>query len=227
MDPITTAIVAALSAGATSGITATSQTAIADAYRALRNLFADKFGARSKVVQAIDDLKTHPASDGRKMIVQEEISALNATQYGDLLAAANHIQTLTQQAGLNNFTTINNGPVTGQANGNNPKVSVHNGNNYNHYSANDTAHLEEIPCPNCHKKTLRVHTKGDNSVILVCSNCKKTMRAGYNGTDLVKLAMPGVIALTGAVAIEHYIHTHLNTHLELGSVASDLAEEIF
>jgi hypothetical protein len=53
------------------------------------------------------------------------------------------------------------------------------------------------------------------------------MRAGYNGTDLVKLAMPGVIALTGAVAIEHYIHTHLNTHLELGSVASDLAEEIF
>jgi hypothetical protein len=60
----------------------------------------------------------------------------------------------------------------------------------------------------------RAHTKGTNSAILVCSNCEKTMRAGYNGNDLVRLVMPGVITLVGATAIEEYLHHHAGFVLE-------------
>lgn len=47
MDLITTAIVAALSAGAVSGLTEVSKTAVTDAYQTLKDLLAKKFGAHS------------------------------------------------------------------------------------------------------------------------------------------------------------------------------------
>ena len=44
MDPVTTAIVVALAAGATSGVTEAGRKAIADAYEALKTLLKKKFG---------------------------------------------------------------------------------------------------------------------------------------------------------------------------------------
>ena len=65
MDPITTAIVAALSAGAISGITDTAKTAVNDGYNKLKSLLTKKHGAGSEVVQAINKLETKPESQGR------------------------------------------------------------------------------------------------------------------------------------------------------------------
>jgi hypothetical protein len=117
MDPITTAIVAALSAGAASGLTETSKTAITDAYHQLKELLTKKFGAKSEVVQAIDQLEAKPESTGRKETLQEEIIEVKAEQDHEVLTAAQHVLTLLypQQAGFGKFTIQNNAPVQGQA----------------------------------------------------------------------------------------------------------------
>jgi len=96
MDPITTAIIAALSAGAASGLTETSKTAITDAYSQLKDLLAKKFGAKSEVVQAMSHLETKPESSERKETLQEEIAAVQAEQDEELLTAVKYVLTLVQ-----------------------------------------------------------------------------------------------------------------------------------
>src|SRR5215472_1294897 len=93
MDPITTAIIAALSAGAISGLTETSKTAIADAYARLKTLLSKKFGGESEVVHAVDAVEAKPESAGRKATLQEEVAAAKVDQDQEVLHAA---QTLLQ-----------------------------------------------------------------------------------------------------------------------------------
>ncbi len=94
MDPITTAIVAALSAGATSGFTQAGQTAIIDAYNGLKALLAKKFGVDSEVVHAVNELEAKPEAAGRKAMLQTEVATVKAEQDQDVLHAA---QALLQQ----------------------------------------------------------------------------------------------------------------------------------
>jgi hypothetical protein len=116
MDPITAAIVAALTAGAVSGLTETGKAAITDAYQALKGLLANKFGAGSQVVLAMDHLEAKPESAGRQGGLTEEIIAVQAERDQEVLAAASHLLMLVQpqQAGLGKFTIQNNAPVQGQ-----------------------------------------------------------------------------------------------------------------
>jgi tetratricopeptide (TPR) repeat protein len=116
IDPITTAISAALDAGALSGLTQMSTTAIKDAYQALKGLLSKKFGARSNVVRAIAHLEARPESAGRQAGLAEEITAVQAEQDSEVLATATHLLTLVQpqQAGMGKFTIQNNAPVQGQ-----------------------------------------------------------------------------------------------------------------
>ena len=125
METIVTAIVAALSAGAAAGLTETSKTALTDAYHTLKNLLSKKFGAKSNVVQALDQLEAKPESVGRKETLQEEIHVVKAEQYDEVLAAAHHVLTLVhpQQAGLGKFSIQNNAPVQGQNIGDYKKLS--------------------------------------------------------------------------------------------------------
>lgn len=129
MDPITAAIITALAAGAAGGLTETGKTAITDAYQAFKDLLAKKFGARSKVVQAIDHLEVEPASPVRQRILQEEIGAVQAEQDSEVQIAANHLHTLVQpqQAGLGKYTIQNNAPVQGQTIGDHNTVTQHFG----------------------------------------------------------------------------------------------------
>ena len=130
MDPITAAIVAALSAGAVSGLTETSKTAITDAYTKLKDLLTRRFGDRSNVVLAIEHLEAKPASAGRKETLQEEIVAVQAEQEEELLAAAQRVMILVQpqQAGLGKFTIQNNALVQGQNIGDNQQITQYFGN---------------------------------------------------------------------------------------------------
>ncbi len=89
MDPITTAILAALSAG----LTEASKTAITDAYTQIKALLASKFGSTSDVVHAVEQVEAKPDSAGRRATLQEEITAVKADQDPDLLRTA---QTLLQ-----------------------------------------------------------------------------------------------------------------------------------
>jgi len=66
MNPITTAIGAALSAGASSGLTEISKTAGTSAYSRLKGLLTKKFGATSEVVQTLKQREAKPGSPGRQ-----------------------------------------------------------------------------------------------------------------------------------------------------------------
>jgi predicted Zn-dependent peptidase len=127
MDPITTAIVAALSAGAIGGLTETSKTAITDAYNRLKALLTKKFGTNSEVVQAIGQLETKPTSSGRKETLQEEIATVKADQDEEILAMAKHLLTVAQpqQAGLGKFTIQTNAPVQGLSIGDHNTITQH------------------------------------------------------------------------------------------------------
>jgi hypothetical protein len=88
MDPITTAILAAISAGAIAGVTKAGEQAILDAYGKLKEMLGKKFGAKSKVVKAVKELEANPKSEARKAVVKEEVTAAKADQDIDLLQAA-------------------------------------------------------------------------------------------------------------------------------------------
>jgi hypothetical protein len=125
MDLITSAIVAALSAGAVSGLTDASKMAVTDAYQKLKGLFIRKFGASSEVVRALDHLEAEPDSAGRQERLQEEVFAFNAEQDHEVLAAARQVLMLahTQQAIVSKFTIQNNASVQGQTIGDHHTVT--------------------------------------------------------------------------------------------------------
>ena len=88
MDPITVAIVAALTAGATSGLTETAKSAFVDAYNALKSLLKNKFGNESEVIKAVEGLETKPQSPNRQGMLKEELADVKADQDAELLQAA-------------------------------------------------------------------------------------------------------------------------------------------
>ncbi len=88
MDPITAAIVAALTLGVTSGITETSKKAVSDAYEALKGLLKKKFGHESEVMKSVERLEIKPDSTGRQATLQEEVTTAHAEQDPDILKAA-------------------------------------------------------------------------------------------------------------------------------------------
>jgi hypothetical protein len=96
MDPISTAILAALSAGAVSGLTEVSKTAITDAYSKLKALLTKKFGGESDVVHAVNEVEAKPDSAGRKATLQEEVAAVKADQDQEVLHAAQALLQLLQ-----------------------------------------------------------------------------------------------------------------------------------
>ncbi len=98
MDPITTAIVAAVTVGAANGLTDTAKTAVSEAYQGVKALLAKKFGAKSAVVEAVKHLEARPDSFTRQQGVQEEVMATHAEQDEEMLALAKHLLSLLPQA---------------------------------------------------------------------------------------------------------------------------------
>ena len=115
MDPITTAIIAALSAGTIGGLTDTTKAAITDGYNKLKGMLTKKFGASSDIVQALNKLEAKPDSQDCKETLQKEIIAVKAEQDDEILATAKQVLTLvkSQQAGMGKIIIQNNGPVQG------------------------------------------------------------------------------------------------------------------
>jgi hypothetical protein len=91
MDPITTAILTAIAAGALSAATKVGEQVIVDAYTKLKDLLKTKFGVRSKVVKAVKDLEANPKSTARKEVVKEEIAAAKANKDAELLKLAQQL----------------------------------------------------------------------------------------------------------------------------------------
>ena len=84
MEPITTAIVAALASLA--------EPAVKDAYQALKSLIVRKLGEGSEVLTAVESLESKPDSAGRRETLNEEVAASPAAGDAEILAA---VQALT------------------------------------------------------------------------------------------------------------------------------------
>lgn len=77
MDPITTAIVAA--------VAKLAEPAIQSGYDALKSLIGRKFGAASRLAAAVGDLEAQPASAARQAVLQEEVATAGADRDPEIL----------------------------------------------------------------------------------------------------------------------------------------------
>lgn len=84
MDPVTTAILAAIAAGANQ----VGAQVVLDTYSKLKELLKKKFGPKSKVVYAVKELEANPKSAARKDVLKEEVAAAKADQDQELLQIA-------------------------------------------------------------------------------------------------------------------------------------------
>jgi hypothetical protein len=88
MDPVSLAIISALTAGATSGANEAAKKAIIDSYEGLKSLPKKKFGNDNGVSEAIDQLQAKPDSSARRAVLGEELMAASAASDPELLSAA-------------------------------------------------------------------------------------------------------------------------------------------
>src|SRR5260370_33282025 len=88
MDPVSTAIVAALTVGISGGMTEMGKKAITDAYEALKVLLKKKFGNQSEVVKSVEHLEAKPDSPARKDLLQEEVTVVQADRDQEICQAA-------------------------------------------------------------------------------------------------------------------------------------------
>jgi len=86
MDPITTALVAAIAAGATQ----VGKSAVVDSYNGIKALIKKKF-AKTELPAAIESLEKKPDSKSRQGMVQEEVESAKVDRDPEILSA---IQTL-------------------------------------------------------------------------------------------------------------------------------------
>jgi hypothetical protein len=88
MDTISGAIVAALSAGVTAGLSTVAHQAVVEAYQRLKALLIRKFGAESDLAKALAEVEKKPDSEGRQKTLAEEVAAAKATEDAELVRAA-------------------------------------------------------------------------------------------------------------------------------------------
>jgi len=88
MDPVTTAILAALAAGANNAAGDVAKKAIVDGYDGLKTLLKRKFGYDSSITKAVEDLESKPDSAARKGVLAEEMTEAKAATDPEMLAAA-------------------------------------------------------------------------------------------------------------------------------------------
>lgn len=91
MEPITAAIIAALTAGAASDLTEAAKKAISDGYSGLKALINEKFVGKDDVTDAVEKLEAQPESPGRQQTLAEELKAANAAADPELLGAAHSL----------------------------------------------------------------------------------------------------------------------------------------
>jgi disulfide oxidoreductase YuzD len=83
MDPITTAVVAALPAIA-SGLV---QSSVKDAYEGLKAVIRRKWGDASPVAKSVDALEANPKSKGQAAVLAENVDSVQATADAEVMQA--------------------------------------------------------------------------------------------------------------------------------------------
>ena len=91
MDPITVAIISAITAGVASGTKDVASQAVSDAYGALKAMLRKRLGDDSPAVEAIGKLEKRPTSAGWQEEVQAELAAAEVANEPELVATAERL----------------------------------------------------------------------------------------------------------------------------------------
>lgn len=91
MEPVTTAVIGAASAGLAAGATDIGKKAVVDAYSGFKKLITDKFGSDSELVDAVEKVEKNPDSKGRQMTLEEEVANAGADKDGEVVKAAQEL----------------------------------------------------------------------------------------------------------------------------------------
>jgi hypothetical protein len=83
MDPITTAILAAIPALASDLV----KSSVKDAYNGLKSVIVRKWGATSPVVQSVEELEVNPHSKGQAAALAENVAAATLTSDVEVMQA--------------------------------------------------------------------------------------------------------------------------------------------
>ena len=84
MDPITGAIVAALAAGVASGAGEVGKKVVVDAYSALKTAIKNKYGAESKVAQAVSTVEKEPDFEPNQQALAGRVEQVDAAEDPEL-----------------------------------------------------------------------------------------------------------------------------------------------
>jgi len=103
MDPITSAIVAALPALAKDVVSS----AVTDAYSGLKSLIIRKFGTTSPIAKSVDDLEADPESKGHAMVLSERVAKANATADAEIMQAVERLTEVLTRANLPGASNVN------------------------------------------------------------------------------------------------------------------------
>ena len=91
MDPITTAIIAAIAAGAASGTGTVAEKVIIEAYEGLKALINRKFGNDNKISKVITDLEEEPDFEPNKAALEGRVKQTRADEDQDIKVAAQEL----------------------------------------------------------------------------------------------------------------------------------------
>jgi hypothetical protein len=141
MEPITTAIVSAITAGAAVGAFDVGKTAVGDVYSGAKQVIVDtynglkalitrKYGADSDLVDAIEGVEKRPDSDARKATLQEEVDRAKAEEDQEITGAAQKLlELLKAQPGgaelVQNTQTAIGNYIAQASGGSTASVNVH------------------------------------------------------------------------------------------------------
>lgn len=88
MDPISAAIIAAVTAGLAQGAGDVAKQALVDGYKRLKGLLMERFGETSDVLKAVDGLETRADSAARRNVLVEEVQRSGADADEELAVVA-------------------------------------------------------------------------------------------------------------------------------------------
>jgi hypothetical protein len=97
MDPITSAIITALTAGITAGLTDTAKKLIVDLYNSLKEKIKQKHGKDNKATKAISDLENEPGFTPYQAGLQKRINELKIDKDPELISLATNLLSVVQQ----------------------------------------------------------------------------------------------------------------------------------
>ena len=99
MDPLTTSIVSAITAGVIAGAGDAGKKLIVDAYTALKDGIKAKLGADSDAMDALEGVEKKPDSKARQGVLAEEIASAGLDKDPDLLKLAQTLAEALKSAG--------------------------------------------------------------------------------------------------------------------------------